>query len=221
MYLHHTHPWDVTPKGAVAIQRELAPLVREEPLLEGIETVAGLDVSVRGDQVRAAIVVLRLPEIKVVDQAIWEGPVAFPYIPGLLSFREIPAILPALEKLKELPDVLMLDAQGIAHPRRFGLACHLGVLLDKPALGVGKSKLVGHHEEPDPMKGATADLLHQGDLIGRVVRTRENVKPVFVSYGHRCTLDDAVDLTLRLATKYKLPEPTRLAHRLSYRGTLG
>jgi len=102
-----------------------------------------LDVSVRGDQVRAAIVVLRLPEIEVVDQAIWEGPVVFPYIPGLLSFREIPAILPALEKLKELPDALMLDAQGIAHPRRFGLACHLGVLMDKPALGVGKSRLVG------------------------------------------------------------------------------
>ncbi len=143
MKLLHTHSWDLTPKEAVAIQRKLAPLVKEEPLREDIETVAGLDVSVRGDPVRAAIVVLRLPEIEVADQAIWEGPVVFPYIPGLLSFREIPAILPALEKLKELPDALMLDAQGIAHPRRFGLACHLGVLMDKPALGVGKSRLVG------------------------------------------------------------------------------
>jgi len=214
------HRWDVTPKEAVAIQRELGPLVVEEPLPDDVETVAGLDVSVRGDQVRAAIVVLRMPEIEVVDQAIWEGPVAFPYIPGLLSFREIPAILPALEKLKVDPDILMLDAQGIAHPRRFGLGCHLGVLLDKPALGVGKSRLLGRHEEPGQLKGATADLYHKSDLIGRVVRTRDNVKPVFVSYGHRCTLDDAVDLTLRLAVKYKLPEPTRLAHRLSYRGTL-
>jgi len=216
MRLRHTHPWDVTPTEAVAIQRELAPLVKEEPLPEGIETVAGLDVSVRGDWVRAAIVVLQIKDCSVVDQATWEGPVTFPYIPGLLSFREIPAILPALEKLKELPDVLMLDAQGVAHPRRFGLACHLGVLLDKPALGVGKSRLVGHHEEPGPQKGATASLLHKEDLIGKVVRTRDNIKPVFVSYGHRCTLDDAVDLTLRLAVKYKLPEPTRLAHRLSY-----
>lgn len=220
MTLHHAHPWDVTPKEAVTIQRELAPLVREEPLPAGIESVAGLDVSVRGDQVRAAIVVIRTVDCEVVDRAIWEGPVAFPYIPGLLSFREIPAILRALEKLRALPDVLMLDGQGIAHPRRFGLACHLGVLLDRPALGVGKTKLVGDYAEPANRKGSTADLHHKGDLIGQVVRTRENVKPVFVSYGHRCTLNDAVDLTLRLTTKYRLPEPTRLAHRLSYAGMI-
>lgn len=217
---HHTHSWDVTPTEAVAIQRELAPLVKEDSLPKHIETVSGLDVSVRGDQVRAAIVVIRLSDNVVVDQAICEGPVAYPYVPGLLSFREIPAILPALEKLEIEPDVLMLDAQGIAHPRRFGLACHLGVLLDKPALGVGKTRLVGHHEELGILRGATSDLYHSGELIGRVVRTRENVKPVYVSYGHLCSLDDAVDLTLRLATKYKLPEPTRLAHRLSYRGSL-
>lgn len=220
MSLQNAHPWDVNPKEAVVIQRELAPLVKEEPLPEHIQSVAGLDVSVRGNQVRSAIVVIDIDDLHVIDQAIWEGPVVFPYIPGLLSFREIPAILPALEKLNTDPDVLMLDAQGIAHPRRFGLACHLGVLLDKPALGVGKTRLVGHHKEPGPHKGSTADLHHKEDLIGRVVRTREDVKPVFVSYGHRCTLDDAVDLTLRLAVKYKLPEPTRLAHRLSYRGSL-
>ncbi len=214
------HRWDVTPTEAVAIQRELAPRVRETPLSTNVKTVAGLDVSVRGNQVRAAIVVIDVHDLDVVDQAIWEGPVAFPYVPGLLSFREIPAILPALERLRVDPDVFMLDAHGIAHPRRFGLACHLGVLLDKPALGVGKTKFVGTYIEPAATKGATADLHHKGDLVGRVVRTRDSVKPVFVSYGHRCTLDDSVDLTLRMTSKYKLPEPTRMAHRLSYRGSL-
>ncbi|MDX1439314.1 MAG: deoxyribonuclease V [Rubricoccaceae bacterium] len=220
MRLHNTHEWDVTPREAIEIQHELASLVCLEPLKQPPETVAGFDVSVRKDRARAAIVVLRIRDLAVVDQAIWEGPVVFPYVPGLLSFREIPAILPALERLETEPDVLMLDAQGIAHPRRFGLACHLGVLLDKPALGVGKSKLVGSFEEPHPSKGASSALHHNEDLIGQVVRTRDNVKPVFVSPGHRITLSEAVALTLRLTTRYKLPEPTRLAHRLSYRGTL-
>ena len=220
MTLHHSHPWRVTPSEAIAIQLELAPLVREKPLPRDVRTVAGLDVSVRGDWVRAAIVVLDVDNLEVIDRAIQEGQVAFPYVPGLLSFREIPAILPALERLETEPDILMLDAQGIAHPRRFGLACHLGVLLDKPALGVGKTKLVGTYDEPGAAKGSTSELHHDGDLVGRVVRTRTNVKPVFVSPGHRCTLDDAVHLTLRLAVKYKLPEPTRLAHRLSYRGVI-
>ncbi len=221
VHLHHTHRWDVSPTEALAIQRHLAPLVREEPLPKEIDAVAGLDVSVRGDRVRAAVVVIRMKDCEVIDQAIWEGPVAFPYVPGLLSFREIPAILPVLEKLGTIPDVFMLDAQGIAHPRRFGLACHVGVLLDVPTLGVGKTKLIGTYDEPALTKGSATDLRHKGDLIGRVVRTRDDIKPVFVSYGHRCTLNDAVSLTLRLATKYKLPEPTRLAHRLSYRGKLG
>lgn len=219
--LHHAHPWDVSPSDAVAIQQRLAPLAREEPLdLDALETVAGLDVSVREDRVRAAVVVLRLPALAVVDEAIWEGPVAFPYVPGLLSFREVPAVLPALEKLRVEPDVLMLDAQGRAHPRRFGLACHLGVLLDRPALGVAKTILVGRHGALGEAKGSTADLVHRGEVVGRALRTREGVKPVYVSTGHRITLDDATALTLALTTRYKIPEPTRLAHRLSYRGAL-
>ena len=226
MQLHHAHSWDVSPKEAVAIQRDLAPLVEEVPLdLDAVATVAGLDVSVRDDRVRAAIVVLRLPtpsapSFEVVDQAIWEGPVAFPYVPGLLSFREVPAILPALEQLSVVPDVFMLDAQGYAHPRRFGLACHLGVLLEKPALGVAKTILVGRHGPLGEAKGSAADLVHKNETVGVALRTRENVKPVYVSVGHRITLDDAARLTLGLAVKYKLPEPTRLAHRLSYKGTL-
>ncbi|OZC01873.1 deoxyribonuclease V [Rubricoccus marinus] len=219
--LHHAHPWDVTPKEAVQIQRDLAPLVREEPLaFDAVRTVAGLDVSVRDDRVRAAIVVLDVREMAVVDQAIWEGPTPFPYVPGLLSFREVPAILPALEQLGALPDVLMLDAQGYAHPRRFGLACHLGVLLERPAFGVAKSILVGKHGPLAEKKGSGTELIHNDETVGMAVRTRENVKPVYVSVGHRVTLRDACLLTVRLATKYKLPMPTHLAHRLSYRGEL-
>jgi deoxyribonuclease V len=218
--LHHAHPWDVTPREAVAIQRDLAEHVRFEPLPTTIETVAGVDVSVREDRVRAALVVLALPDLEVVDRATWEGPVVFPYVPGLLSFREMPAVLPALEQLTVEPDVYILDAQGYAHPRRFGLACHLGVLLDKPAFGVAKSRLVGRHDEPGVEKGERSPLVHRDEVIGRVVRTRAKVKPVFVSVGHRATLDDAVELTLRLATRFKLPMPTHRAHRLSKYGAL-
>lgn len=220
--LHHAHPWDVSPVEAVAIQRELAPLVRETPLdLDAVRTVAGLDVSVREDRVRAAVVVYDVRVRAVVDQAIWEGPTPFPYVPGLLSFREVPAILPALDKLRHLPDVYMLDAQGRAHPRRFGLACHLGVLLDAPALGVAKSILVGCVEGVlDEAKGSVASLVHNGETVGVALRTRERVKPVYVSVGHRVTLADAERLALRLVERYKLPQPTHLAHRLSYRGKL-
>jgi deoxyribonuclease V len=219
--LHHARPWDVTPTEAVAVQRSLAPLVREESLdLGALSTVAGLDVSVRDDRVRAAIVVLDAEMLEVVDQAVWEGPVTFPYVPGLLSFREIPAIMPALEQLRTLPDAPMLDAQGRAHPRRFGLACHLGVLLERPAVGVAKTVLVGRYDGLGEPKGSTADLVHRGEIVGQAVRTREGVHPVFVSVGHRMTLEDAVALTLRMTGRFKLPEPTRLAHRLSYRGAL-
>ncbi|MEL6614622.1 MAG: endonuclease V [Bacteroidota bacterium] len=219
--LHHAHAWDVSPREAVQIQRDLAPRVREVPLAqEAVRAVAGLDVSVRDDRVRAAIVVMDVDAMEVVDQAIWEGPTPFPYVPGLLSFREVPAILPALEDLSAMPDVLMLDAHGRAHPRRFGLACHLGVLLDRPALGVAKTLLVGRHGPLAEIKGSTADLVHKQEIVGKVVRTRERVKPVYVSVGHRITLPDAVALTDRLATRFKLPMPTHLAHRLSYRGAL-
>ncbi len=222
MTLHHAHRWDLTPTEAVALQRELAPLVRETPLdLDAVRTVAGLDVSVRDDRVRAAIVVYDVRERAVVDHAIWEGPTPFPYVPGLLSFREVPAILPALEQLTALPDVYMLDAQGLAHPRRFGLACHLGVLLDAPALGVAKSILVGRVEGAlGEAKGSTAPLVHRGERVGQALRTRAGVKPVYVSAGHRIALGDATALAGRLAERWKLPQPTHLAHRLSYRGEL-
>ena len=219
--LHHAHPFDVSPAKAADVQRRLEPLVRETPLdLDSVQTVGGLDVSVRGDRVRAAVVVLDAATLAPVDHATWEGPVAFPYVPGLLSFREIPALLPALDRLRDLPDVLVLDGYGRAHPRRFGLACHLGVLLDRPAVGVAKSLFVGRHEALGEDKGATAPLVHRGETVGMAVRTRARVLPVFVSVGHRCTLADAVDLTLATTGRFKIPEPTRRAHHLSYSGTL-
>jgi deoxyribonuclease V len=213
--IHHAHPWDVTPAAAVALQRSLAGLVREEPLASPVETVAGIDVSIRGDLAQAAIAVLRLPELEVVDRAVWRAAVPFPYVSGLLSFREVPVILPALERLTVRPDVLMTDSQGRAHPRRFGLACHLGVLLDRPSLGVAKSLLTGTYDEPGPEKGSRSPLTHRGEVVGAVLRTRADTSPVYVSVGHRITLDEAVALTLACAPRFRIPEPTRQAHNLS------
>lgn len=209
------HQWDLTPKEAITVQRELAPRVHAEPMSEPVETVAGIDVSIRENLAQAAVVVLRLPKLEVVDKAIYRAEVPFPYIPGLLSFREVPVILPALDKLEAEPDVFMTDSQGLAHPRRFGLACHLGVLLDRPALGVAKTRLTGSYEKPGPEKGARSLLLDGEKVIGAVLRTRSNVKPVFVSIGHRITLEEAIDLTLACSPRYKIPEPTRQAHHLS------
>ena len=213
--LHHPHPWNVSPAEAVAIQRDLAGKVRIEPLAGDIRHIAGVDVSVRGSRVQTAIVVLEIATLQLVDKAIWQGDVQFPYIPGLLSFREMPAILPALEQLRITPDVFMTDSQGLAHPRRMGLACHLGVMLDRPAFGVAKTRYIGRYVEPGMAKGDRSRLEDRDELIGAVVRTRANVKPVFVSAGHRVTLDDAIRLTMATTTRYKIPEPTRLAHKYS------
>lgn len=213
--LHHAHPWDVTPKEAVAIQRTLREKVREEPLPQPPRTIAGIDVSIRGDLAQAAIVVLSFPELAVVDQAIYRADVPFPYISGLLSFREVPVILPALEKLSVRPDVLMTDSQGRAHPRRMGLACHLGVLLDWPTLGVAKTRLTGHFEGLGIEKGNRAPLVHKGETVGVALRTRTGIKPVYVSVGHRIMLEEAVGLALACSPRYKIPEPTRQAHHLS------
>lgn len=212
----HDHPWSVTPKEGIRIQQQLANEVVPTPLTEPVETVAGIDVSIRDDTAQAAIAVLRLPELERVDQAIHRCDVPFPYVPGLLSFREMPALLPALEQLAVRPDVLMTDSQGLAHPRRFGLACHLGVLLNWPALGVAKSRLTGEPAgDLDVEKGAHVPLVDDGEQVGALLRTRTDVNPVYVSIGHRMTLDDAVRITLDCCPRYKIPEPTRHAHRLS------
>jgi deoxyribonuclease V len=213
--IHHAHAWTVTPEEAVALQRQLAPLVREEPLSAPLQTVAGVDMSVRADQVQAAVVLLQYPALAIIDQAIWQGKVEFPYVPGLLSFREVPAVLRALEQLGTMPDLIMCDAQGRAHPRRFGLASHLGVLLEWPTLGVAKSLLTGTHGAVGATKGAHVPLRAGNETIGAVVRSRDQVNPLYVSVGHRLTLTEAIDITLACTTRYRLPEPTRQAHLLS------
>lgn len=214
--LHHEHAWDVTPKQAMRIQDELAGAVRVTPLDEPVETVAGIDVSIRDDTAQAAVAVLVLPDLELVDKVTHRCDVPFPYIPGLLSFREMPAILPALEQLTVAPDVFMTDSHGRIHPRRFGLACHLGVVLDRPALGVAKSPLTGEPQGAlDAEKSARVPVVDDGETLGACVRTRSDVKPVYVSVGHRLTLDDAVDITLACSPRYKIPEPTRQAHKLS------
>ena len=220
MNLAHDHEWNVSTGEAKAIQKRLSPEVAVQPLSETydrpVETVAGVDVSVKGDVAKAAVSVLHLDDLGVIEEVTHRCETPFPYVPGLLSFREMPAVLPALEKLGALPDVLITDSQGYAHPRRFGLACHLGVVLDHPAFGVAKSLLTGSPSANLPAeKGSRVPLVDDGETVGAAVRTRSGVNPVYVSVGHRIMLDEAVDLTLRCCPTYKLPETTRAAHRLS------
>ena len=218
--LNHVHDWDVSVPEAIQIQKRLASSVEEIPLEWTPRTIAGVDVSFhRTDykqyDARCGIAVLSFPELEVLEKIRWEGHITFPYVPGLLSFREIPAVLEALEKSTIRPDVIMTDGQGRAHPRRFGLACHLGVLLDLPVFGVAKKRLIGTHPDVGLIKGSSAPLIDRDEIIGMVVRTRSAVKPVFVSVGHRVTLEDAVRLTLASTSRYRIPEPTRLAHQVS------
>jgi deoxyribonuclease V len=209
------HPWDLSPQEAIALQAELARKVDARDYMSHYETVAGIDVGLPEGMAHASVVVLSLPELQVIEHAYAERPITFPYVPGLLSFREAPVILDALAQLKTRPDVLMVDGQGIAHPRRLGIAAHLGVILDYPAVGCAKSRLIGKYEEPGEEKGSYTWLRDGEEIIGAVLRTRTRVKPVFVSVGHKISLDSAIDLVLRCTGRYRLPEPTRWAHRLA------
>lgn len=212
--------WPESASEAITLQRELASRVETDDRLGTVTTVAGLDVSYsrRTGLSRAAVVVLRLDDLTLLDSVVVEQPTCFPYIPGLLSFREVPPLLAALEKLRVNPDLLLCDGQGLAHPRRFGLACHLGVLLDRPAIGVAKSRLIGDHEDPGPRKGDWSPLRHKGEVIGAVLRSREKCRPLYVSSGHRVDLETAIGLVLACTTRYRLPETTRAADRLSREG---
>lgn len=216
--LCHCHPWDVSPKEAIAIQEQLKPWVRlEDDLPDRVETVAGIDVGFReaGKMACAAVAVLEFPSLQLCAQAIAKVPVCFPYVPGLLSFRELPAVLKALESLPHLPDLILCDGQGIAHPRRLGIASHLGVILDHPTIGVGKSRLIGHHDPVPDRRGAWVPLRDRGETIGAVLRTRPGVKPIYVSPGHRVSLVSAVGWVMACTTRFRLPETTRWADRLS------
>jgi deoxyribonuclease V len=219
MHSQPLHSWDVSPAEAMRLQETLRPGVIVESQLGQVRTVAGVDVATQGDVARGAVVVLRHPELDVLEVALAERPVAFPYIPGLLAFREAPAVLAACETLRAEPDLFLFDAHGLAHPRRMGLACHLGLWLDRPAIGCAKSRLCGEHNEVPEDAGAWVPLRDGIEMIGAVVRTRRGSKPVYVSIGHKVDLETAVWWVL--ATRrpaageslgYRLPEPCRLAH---------
>lgn len=220
--LRHPHPWEVSPEEAIAIQEQLRAWVKiEDDLPTPVATLAGVDVGFQ-DQRRiacAAVAVLAFPSLKLDATAQACLPTRFPYIPGLLSFRELPAVLKALEQLPRLPDLILCDGQGIAHPRRLGIASHLGVLLDHPTIGVGKTRLVGHHDPVPDQRGAWVPLVDRGEVVGAVLRTRPGAKPIYVSPGHRVGLTTAVGWVMACTTRFRLPETTRLADRLSRSGS--
>jgi deoxyribonuclease V len=216
------HDWDVSPREAIALQQQLRHQVQTMPLEHPAQLVAGCDISFDrfSEDVHAGIVVIRLPELEIVDSASVTTKARFPYIPGLLSFRETPALLEVWERLQTRPDVVMIDGQGYAHPRRFGFACHFGLLVGVPTLGCAKSLLVGKFENLADAPGSTAPILHQDEVVGMALRTRERVAPVFVSVGHLIDLPSAVSVTLDAArgaapaARYRIPAPTRFAHLL-------
>jgi deoxyribonuclease V len=200
------------------LQHRLARRVSERDRLDDVRRVAGVDVGFEGEHhriARAAVVVLSFPALEPIDYAIARMPVAFPYIPGLLSFREVPVVLRALRALETEPDVFLVDGHGRAHPRRFGIASHLGVLLDRPTIGCAKSILCGTAAEPANQVGAWSPLLDGAEPIGAAVRTRAGTKPIYISVGHRVSLERAIALVLQCCTRYRLPETTRYAHRVA------
>lgn len=219
MRVFSLHPWKVSTNEAAEIQRELRAKITITPIdISKVNYVAGADVSFSkySDDIYAAVVVLNYPELKVIERKTAIAKATFPYIPGFLTFREGPALAAAFEKVETEPDVIIFDGQGVAHPRGFGIASHMGVLLDKPSVGCAKSLLVGRYDEPDERRGSTSPLLDKsGKTIGVVLRTRENVSPVFVSVGNKIDLFGSVEVVLSCAPRYRLPEPTRKAHDLS------
>lgn len=210
------HDWNVTPTEAVALQHQLRHQIRIEPLTNPPITIAGCDISFNKfeETVYAGIVVLDLSTLETLEEVGVVSTAPFPYIPGLLSFREIPALLEAWQQLHTEPDVVMFDGHGTAHPRRIGIASHAGLFLDRPAFGCGKSVLVGKYDAPAPERGSWQPMRHYGDVIGAALRTKTRVNPVFVSPGHRIDLPTAIALTLQCDGGYRLPEPTRRAHNL-------
>jgi len=223
------HNWNLSTKEAIDLQKKLASKIQFRPLEKTPEIIAGLDCAFTKDNTKiiAAAVVVRLADFKIIETKYAVRKLNFPYIPGLLSFREAPACIAATKKIKKPPDLFIIDGQGIAHPRRLGLAAHLGLVFDTPTIGCAKSRLTGTFTEPKlergnysllkdrirPISNKTANLKKSNwETIGAVVRTRSNVKPVFISVGNKCTLNDAVKITLLYCRGYRLPEPTRLAH---------
>lgn len=217
MKIRQRHPWDLAPKEAMALQSRLATEIVLRDQLGPVRHIAGVDVGFEdnGATTRAAVAVLAFPSLQLETSVIARKPTCFPYVPGLLSFREVPAVLAAMEQLDVLPDLLLCDGQGSAHPRRLGIASHLGLLLDVPSIGVAKTRLVGKHDEVPDKRGAWVPLRDVNETIGAVLRTRQGVKPLYVSPGHRIGLESAIAWVMACLTRYRLPETTRWAHRLA------
>ena len=221
MKIKPLHGWNLSAREAIELQKQLAyEVVAEDNFAEPVKTVAGIDLGydAKNETSRAVCVVLSFPELELIESAEAILPIQFPYIPGLLSFRETPVAIKTLEKLQTAPDLILCDGQGIAHPRRFGIACHIGLLADVPTIGVAKSLLVGKFETPGEMRGSISPLIYRNEQVGAVLRTKDKVQPIYVSIGHKISLPTAIDYVLRCAPKYRLPETTRLADKMaSYR----
>jgi deoxyribonuclease V len=212
MNILQLHPWDVTPAEAQKIQNDLRQKISTSNELGTVQRVAGVDIGVKNDTAKAAVVILRYPDLHLIDVRLVEKPATFPYIPGLLSFRESPSILEAIEQLSTNPDLIVVDGQGIAHPRRLGIASHLGLLTGIPTIGCAKTRLWGRYEPPDQDAGSYTYLYDGNEVIGAVVRTKRATNPVYVSIGHKIDLQTAIRYLLNCCRGYRLPEPTRLAH---------
>lgn len=210
------HSWNLTPKEAIQLQKDLKDQIKTDVPFKRPRNIAGVDVAYlpEENQSVATVVVLSYEGLETVESAVAKMETPFPYIPGLLSFREIPVILKAIEKLSRLPDLILVDGHGRAHPRRFGIASHLGLWLKHPTIGVGKSRLCGQFRQPGKGRGSSTPLVHQGEVIGRVLRTRAGVKPIFLSVGYGLPLKDCVDWTLAVTPRFRLPEPIRRADQL-------
>jgi deoxyribonuclease V len=217
MLIRTLHPWKLTPSEAIALQARLAKEIIDQDSFGDIRHIAGIDVGFEdeGRITKAAVCVLAIPELRQVESVVAKRATDFPYVPGLLSFREIPAILEALKQLGTQPDMLFCDGQGRAHPRRLGIASHLGLITELPSVGIAKSLLCGRHQPLGAAKGSRAPLIHREETVGAALRTREHVKPVYVSAGHKISLESALEYVMLCVTRYKLPEPTRLADQLA------
>jgi deoxyribonuclease V len=210
------HDWTMTPREAIELQKSLRERVRLQPLEKPIGTIAGADISFNkfSPVVYAGLVVLRLPSLEVIEEVGVVSETKFPYVPGLLSFRESPSVLEAWSKLKTEPDAVMFDGQGIAHPRRVGIASHVGLIINRPTLGCAKSVLVGKYDEPGMERGSWTEMIDKNEVVGAAVRTKTKVQPIYVSPGHLIDLEGAIKLTLACDGGYRQPEPTRRAHLL-------
>jgi deoxyribonuclease V len=214
MKIQHLHDWDLEPKEAIALQKQFAEqVIYNEPLdISAIKTVAGVDVSVKNGLSQAAVIVCNYPGLELIETVRAKQATSYPYIPGLLTFREGPVLEEAFQKLQIEPDVFIFDGMGRIHPRKMGIASHMGLWLDKPTIGCGKTHFIGDYDEPNSEKGAYSNLIYKGEQLGVVLRTRIKVKPVYISVGHRVEIQSAIQLILSVSPKYRLPHPIRMAH---------